>query len=363
MPIRPGRRHYARYLNLHANLPWIVGTVDDVAAAPPAGAADGPRRAVRLSGRRGAIVPGGEFVVGGLVLLAVTGAVWGVMHFALGDRHVGDDRQWVVDSTHAPGYGAASSATGGRVTWSPNSAAPADSVIRIGQRYELDSGWLNLELMRGTQVVIEGPAVWRLEADQRLRLESGKLVARVLPAGVGFTVATPAGEVIDLGTEFGVLVAGGGKTEVHVLQGTVEIKKSRTGVLAENGALKLPAGEAVRMEVRGNSFSAVALNRAKFASASQKLAARLGAIEPAVLYGSTDIRDGTITFQDGLHGYSGTEDACLSAGQGDSPDQNLGNADFLPVFEREVNLDNFRRCLTASTSPRCRPALGSAPRR
>lgn len=53
----------------------------------------------------------------------------------------------------------------------------------------------------------------------------------------------------------------------------------------------------------------------------------------------------TIRLQEGVNGYTGTQDVTLCAGQGGSPDHNHGAEEFLSVWEREKSLNNFRRCL------------------
>ena len=71
-----------------------------------------------------------------------------------------------------------------------------------------------------------GPVSWQLASQQRLQLDSGQLVAHVPARAIGFTVATPTAEVVDLGTEFGVHVDAQGQTNVQVFEGAVEFSLS-----------------------------------------------------------------------------------------------------------------------------------------
>jgi hypothetical protein len=142
-----------------------------------------------------------------------------------------------------------------RAQWSSSAPAPTDSAIQLGRRYELASGRAQVVLARGTQLAIDGPAVWRVASVERLELESGKLVARVPPPAVGFTVSTPTAEVVDLGTEFGVAVDKGGSTDLHVFKGRVELKPS----LAKDSpaakpamAIKLGAGQSRHVTLAGS---------------------------------------------------------------------------------------------------------------
>ena len=53
-------------------------------------------------------------------------------------------------------------------------------------------------------------------------LLQGRLTVKVPEEAIGFTVQTPSGDVVDLGTEFAVDVGKKGATELYVLDGTVE---------------------------------------------------------------------------------------------------------------------------------------------
>ena len=98
-----------------------------------------------------------------------------------------------------------------------------------GRSCELDQGVIGLTTRRGVQLVIEAPAVFRFESPQRLRMFRGRLSADVPPAARGFTVITPSGEAIDLGTRFAVDVPADGDPEVHVFEGEVVARGRAAG--------------------------------------------------------------------------------------------------------------------------------------
>lgn len=114
------------------------------------------------------------------------------------------------------------------------------------ESHELPAGVLELETRRGVQVVIEAPASFRFETPQRLRLTKGRVAADVPPPAKGFTVVTPSGEAIDLGTRFAVDVPASGAAEVHVFDGEV-IAHART-----HAPTNLRDGEALSL---GNNVS------------------------------------------------------------------------------------------------------------
>ncbi len=111
------------------------------------------------------------------------------------------------------------------------------------ETHQIAAGIIQLVTSRGVHIVIEAPAEFRFETAQRLKITRGRLSAEVPPAAKGFTVVTPSGDVVDLGTRFGVDVPSAGAAEIHVFQGEV-IAKASGARFSEN----LRGGDAVWME-------------------------------------------------------------------------------------------------------------------
>ncbi|QDU10818.1 FecR domain-containing protein [Gimesia aquarii] len=86
---------------------------------------------------------------------------------------------------------------------------------------DLDSGTMRLKFLNGVMVALRGPAILELVEPNRCILSAGQLVAKVPEEAIGFTVETPAGRVVDLGTEFGVEIGNEGATQTHVIKGRV----------------------------------------------------------------------------------------------------------------------------------------------
>ncbi len=161
----------------------------------------------------------------------------------------------------------------GDTRWAKVKSPSEGNVAHVGEQCELTAGRATIRLARGTCLVIEGPARWRLESADRLHFDAGRLVAQVPSAAVGFAVVTPGAEVIDLGTEFGVEVRQDGGTEVHVVRGTVAVRQT-TGGAAPNRIIRLGAGQAVRVSAAAGT-SSVTFDRARFDKALE-LAAQAG---------------------------------------------------------------------------------------
>ncbi|MEM9345925.1 MAG: hypothetical protein AAGB26_04825 [Planctomycetota bacterium] len=98
-----------------------------------------------------------------------------------------------------------------------------------GQRLQLIDGFAEVTTARGAVAVIEAPARFELLNDNALRLETGKLVGLCeTPTSKGFVVKTVQGDVIDVGTAFGVIVDEDGTVGVRVFTGSVEVSAGPT---------------------------------------------------------------------------------------------------------------------------------------
>lgn len=123
--------------------------------------------------------------------------------------------------------------------------------------YEIQAGTLELVTSRGARVVIEAPAEFYFESAQRLHLMRGRMTADVPPLAKGFTVVTPNGEAVDLGTKFGVDVPIRGQSEVHVFQGEVIAQSTGGGErqnLRDGEAFQLQSGAGTSRDLRSAAF-------------------------------------------------------------------------------------------------------------
>lgn len=130
--------------------------------------------------------------------------------------------------------------------------------LRSGTKLKLDSGLAEIHFKNGAEVILEGPAEFEIRRNGKAWLERGKIMARVPERAIGFTVETPTGKVIDLGTSFGTSVSESGETETQVFEGKVRIHPlgERNGmILHENERLAVGAKGAVKsMGVADSGF-------------------------------------------------------------------------------------------------------------
>lgn len=124
-------------------------------------------------------------------------------------------------------------------------AAPMAKGTRIVTTHKsllLADGYAELLFDTNARVVIEGPAEFRILAEDRIGLNYGKLYSYVPKEAAGFSVYSHNVKIVDIGTEFGVDVDSEGSTQLHVLQGkTILIagdKLNKEGVEVGKGIAK-----------------------------------------------------------------------------------------------------------------------------
>ena len=118
-----------------------------------------------------------------------------------------------------------------------------------GQQIKLVAGLAEITLRSGAKMVLTAPVQFAIVSALRTDLQLGKLAARVPHDASGFTVATPAGSVVDLGTEFGVEVTPDRKMDVEVFVGEVKVNRNAATSNSDPGpTVHVEAGQTVHVE-------------------------------------------------------------------------------------------------------------------
>ena len=140
--------------------------------------------------------------------------------------------------------------------------------LREGQwlwpgEYSLKMGFMELEFENGAKVVLESPVEFNLKSQDKMYLKFGRLYAKVPPQAVGFTVDSKCSKVVDLGTEFGMMVNVNGDTNLHVYKGqTALFSGNETGYNFEETIAK---GNAKSIDSDSGKISNIALDNTAFA--------------------------------------------------------------------------------------------------
>jgi hypothetical protein len=140
----------------------------------------------------------------------------------------------------------------------------------------LKSGFASIEFYSGATVILEGPAEFQLISRTEAYCARGKLRATVPAQAQGFTIGSPKLGLVDRGTEFGLQVEAGGKTEVHVFQGKVELHDPSSSQQALPNELK--TGQGVRLDDSGR-VRPIELQPAAFLTAQELAVRRLAEVQ------------------------------------------------------------------------------------
>lgn len=127
-------------------------------------------------------------------------------------------------------------------------------ILEVGSQlvleaFSLESGSLELSLESGVLVELLAPVQVTFENAMRMRLFRGRVNADVGERGKGFTIETDAGEIIDLGTRFGVEADPDGESRVAVFTGMVKVRPREGQDGLSRDTITLMEGQAARFSV------------------------------------------------------------------------------------------------------------------
>jgi hypothetical protein len=145
-----------------------------------------------------------------------------------------------------------------------NQSRPAEFLLRVraGDRMQLMVGLVEMEFHCGARVILHGPTVFTPTGPASGHLESGRLTGEV--ANGDFRLMTPAAEVIDLGTAFGVVADAEAGTDVVVFDGKVQVV-SQTDPRESKETVNMTEGMAARFRFDGTTEYGLKTDANKFA--------------------------------------------------------------------------------------------------
>jgi hypothetical protein len=152
----------------------------------------------------------------GIVIGAVTWALW-----PQGAERLSPSGSNIATRGEATTSAVAVLTRGVDLVWEEGATAPAvDEPLSPGE-LRLRSGVAEIEFFQGARLCMEGPATIRLVSAGEAFCTSGRFSAEVPSQARGFRIGTPKGELVDLGTEFG-LDLNSAAPALHVFKGEVE---------------------------------------------------------------------------------------------------------------------------------------------
>lgn len=137
--------------------------------------------------------------------------------------------------------------------------APQGMTLEKGSRLQLSQGTVELTFASGVKSIIMAPADITLHEDDTLFMNRGTAWFQVPQQAIGFTVKTKDLDMVDLGTEFGVLAKPDDHDEIHVFKGKVQVTTTRlrkeSAILTSNEARRIdPVGKLITINNKHTHF-------------------------------------------------------------------------------------------------------------
>jgi hypothetical protein len=132
--------------------------------------------------------------------------------------------------------------------------------LQAGQRLPgtplvLQSGVAEIKFDTGVTMIVEAPARFQVRAANSVDLTSGQISAKVPEGAHGFAVQTTTTRIVDLGTEFGVVISADGSDEIDVFKGNVRAAPQAAGTVAplllSEGQAAISTGHDIKLDPAG----------------------------------------------------------------------------------------------------------------
>ena len=237
------------------------------------------------------------------------------------------------------------------VQWATKDGALAEwARVGEGQEISLKSGLVELTFDCGAQMLVRGPAKLTVLGPLKVKVASGRFTTRVGKDARGFTLVTPTGRVIDLGTEFGLILDERGGMAVAVFEGIVDIEYANSKQKAP-ASRRLVAGEAVRVGSKGQLRRLVAIDSDTFprldkpapkpqsSRAIEAVSDNVRLPDSAQFYEVVPggLQEGARAYVDRLHQWSGVTAEGMPA--------DLVGADYIKMFNQDKWRTDFQLAL------------------
>ncbi len=114
----------------------------------------------------------------------------------------------------------------------------------------LTSGYADIVLTNGVEVVLRGPVTINIESENQVFLLRGSIFSKVPKSVNEYLVRTSGATIVDYGTEFAVEVDRRGMTAAHVFKGEVELRAG-PDIVKHGPATRLLAKQAASVDANG----------------------------------------------------------------------------------------------------------------
>jgi ferric-dicitrate binding protein FerR (iron transport regulator) len=127
------------------------------------------------------------------------------------------------------------------------------SFLEDGQKLELMKGRAEITFRSGAKLLLEAPVSVQLESANELRLNNGRIAAKVPRQAIGFTVNSSLASFVDLGTAFTVDLEAEKSFKLLVFEGLVEVGLDKRFGTAANRPVRIAEVRAVTFDIDSDS--------------------------------------------------------------------------------------------------------------
>ncbi|MEM6917124.1 MAG: LamG-like jellyroll fold domain-containing protein, partial [Verrucomicrobiota bacterium] len=145
--------------------------------------------------------------------------------------------------------------------WESDEMAHEEGEMLGSEVFQLASGVAEIQFFSGATMIVEGPAEISLKSAWEASCLEGAVRMKVPPAARGFKLQAPSTEIIDLGTEFGLVVKDG-EGHVEVIDGEIAVRHRDEAekLLGKEEALTWKENRAVAAPVESGTVAFPDLN-------------------------------------------------------------------------------------------------------
>lgn len=157
------------------------------------------------------------------------------------------------------------------VDWIDEANSLSAGETMISRRIQFHRGLVEFQTNKGALVRVEGPADLTVVSGMEVLCRAGRLRVDIPTSAHGFVVRSPFVNVVDRGTSFAMDVGGGSPTEVHVIDGMVELKSKLNNLptreLLEGQSISVNQGVIQDIPSRAGEFPSAGLMTSRLQTA------------------------------------------------------------------------------------------------
>ena len=137
------------------------------------------------------------------------------------------------------------------------------TLLKNDQDLVLLQGSAVITFASGTKVYLEGPTSLQIHSPMKVRLNSGRIAAKVPRQAIGFTVDNSLARIVDLGTAFTLSLKAEKSFQLEVFEGLVEFQLNERFGKAAQHPIRVAEIHAVTLDVQSADIAKVPFEEGK----------------------------------------------------------------------------------------------------